>query len=154
MVGIALLTALSLVALVVAFRRGFSGVRLVVCLGGALVGGATCGLLSGLVVLMMIDEALTGPGRVPQWPAILFGGSSAAGALTGLVTMDHLMSHAWPAAMAFGSALAGFVIGVGCTFAALLLVQKTPGEQAFLGVGTLTIAATTVAGYSLQARRA
>jgi hypothetical protein len=53
-----------------------------------------------------------------------------------------------------GAALAGFTAGAGLSFLALLLVQDSPvswAETAFMILSPLSIAAATVASYSLRA---
>jgi hypothetical protein len=89
---------------------------------------------------------------MPAWPTILFLVGSAAGALAGLLTTERLIYRSRFQAWAYLTALAGIGIGAAVSFFALLLTQESPwGEQAWLILSPLAVAAATVAGYSLKA---
>ena len=89
---------------------------------------------------------------MPSWPTILFLVGSAAGALAGLLATEGLIYRIRFKAWAYLTALAGFAIGAVVSFLTLFLTQDSPwGESAWFILSPLTVAAVTVAGYSLRA---
>ncbi len=151
MTGPALLVVLTLAAAGVARAAGFSPGRILRCLIGALVGGGA-GAAPGLICLMLAAAgSASGASPVPAWPAALFASGGAAGALAGLRLGDRGRPRPRFPGLAWAAGLAGFLIGVVASFFALLLVQNTDRETAWMVLGPLATAAATVAGYALAA---
>jgi hypothetical protein len=151
MAGLALLVVLTLAGTGVARAAGFSPGRILRCLLGALVGGGV-GAAPGLVCLLLAAAgSASGASPVPAWPAVLLAAGGAAGTLAGLRLTDRGRPRPRFPGVAWATALAGLGIGVAASFLALLLVQNTDSETAWMVLSPLATAAATVAGYALAA---
>jgi hypothetical protein len=145
---------LSLGPLVMAGGLGFSIGRFVLDLLGVLIAGPLGAVPGAVCWLLNIAGSASGTSPMPAWPTALFLAGSAGGAVTGLLATERLIYRSRFQAFAYLSALAGFAIGAAVGFLTLLLTQDSGwGEQAWLILSPLMVAATTVGGYSLLAVR-
>src|SRR5260370_9873629 len=152
MIGVALLAVFGLGSLAIARFVGFSIVRIALGFVGVLVVGAACAVPGAVCWLLNIAGSASGASPMPAWPTILFLVGSAVGALAGLLTTERLIYQSRFQAWAYLTALAGFGIGGAARFLALFFSQGSPwGEQAWLILSPLVVAAATVVGYSLKA---
>ncbi len=153
-IGVALLVGLIMSPLAVARWVGFSIGRIVLDISGVLVGGALCAIPSATIWLMDMVRNASGGGPMSVWSHVLVVCSSALGALAGLLAVERFIYRSKFKAVACLLALTGFAIGGAVSFLVLLLMQYSSwGEQALLILCPLSIAATTVAGYSLRAAK-
>jgi hypothetical protein len=152
MLGVALLVALILVAVGITWRMGFPVGRIIRCGLGVLVGGGLCAVPGIVCSLLAVAGAASGASPVPAWPVVLSVSGNAAGTFAGLLIADRARSRPRPP-RAWATALAGYPAGAALSFLALVLVQESDWETAWLVLSPLSTASATLAGYALLAAR-
>jgi hypothetical protein len=159
--GILLLGSLIIVSFGLAQYFGFSIARMSFSLLAVLVGGAL-GAIPGIIACfldfgrgmarMSPGARSTSPNWV--WPILLLLAGTAAGVVFGLFMTERVIYRIRSRSSVWWMTLAGFTLGTVASFLLLVLVQNTSwGEHVGMILSPLSLAAVTVAGYSVKAAK-
>lgn len=159
LVALAFIEAIGIEGLIIARDAGFSWGRVRRCLLAILFGAGVIAVPGAIVWFFAAIGVGLAQGHGIEWLCRIFlivASLAALGALLALWLLERAeptsRSPAW-----WASALLGFGAGVGaCYFAAGAMAPASKldlGDLTFVILGPVTIAATTVAGYSLSASR-
>jgi hypothetical protein len=157
--ALAFIEAIGIAGLIIARRAGLSWGHITRCILVILFGAGLIAVPGAIVWFFVAIAVGMAKGDGIEWLGRIFlivVSGAALGALVALWLVERTKSPARSSAW-WATALLGFVAGVGaCYFAAGVMTQPGMLDLAGLGfviLGPVTVAATTVAGYSLSASR-